>query len=197
MSRAFGGGNPKLRVPANFTTPFSRSINQGGTQFTEIDPSVRALQEESLTGLRGVLGRFQELPSAVINPFRRNLERRRAQSRRSFERRGLGGSSLVSDLLQQQAREDETEAGELLGRTLFEVGKAEQDVFTTIEGIGSTRFTQELESLGFGRKVAELILEKQQKEFENRFNNREALLGFLGRASSALNPVPQPPTGTP
>ncbi len=186
-----GGGRVDINPIRNVDTGLSRTFARGETsQGVRLDSSIRDLENENIDSLRGIFQRFQQLPEAVVSPFRRNLDRRRAELRRGFARRGLGGSSIADSFLQGQARQDEQEASELLGRALFDVGNAERGVVNDLRGISSERTARELSSLGVGQDIARLVIQgniaQEQINSQNRRNAFNTGAGILGRGFSAF-----------
>lgn len=185
--KKLGGGGSRVRPIRNIDTGFSRTFARDKrSQGVRLDPTIRDLEEETLVGLRGLFQRFQELPAAVVSPFRRNLDQARAQLARGFGRRGLGGSSLVGSFLQGQAREDETAAGELLARTNFDVGNAERSVINDISNIKRDRTQRELSALGIGQDIARLVLGADQFNAQQSRNSFLTGASILGRGLASI-----------
>lgn len=111
----FGGSDSRQSSKAEFgvrSTPYS---SFSGDRLN-LDPSIRGLQEESLTGVRGVIPGYSRGTSDVIanlratrerlsgnqspfiqarvNPLEQALTARRGELQRSISERGLGGSSF-------------------------------------------------------------------------------------------------------
>ena len=185
MSGSFKRGS-KIRAIRDIDTGFSKTFAVGKqAQRVLLDPSIRDIENDVLGRLGGLFERFQQLPDAVVSPFRRNLEKARARIARGFQRRGLTGT-LAGRFLQSEARQDETEAGELLGRTLFQTGKAEQSVLESILGLSAQRTERELRSLGVGTDIGAQVLRARIARAEAEGRDLDRILGIAGRGLGAL-----------
>ena len=128
----FGGADQKSSSGSTFDVKRTPHSNLSGGTLT-IDPSVRALQEQGLAGIQGLIPGYQQGTAGVLgnlastrqglegnqgafmqarlNPLQEQIASRQGELQRGLGLRGLGGSSFGQQSLTNFA----TDAGRALG----------------------------------------------------------------------------------
>jgi len=195
-----GGGKKLFRQGAN--TGFSSSVKG----IVRIDPSIRRIQEERLTALRGGLGQFNENQAALRGRFEGNrgalIEARTRpttelvnRNLQGLQRRGLGGSSFQ----QQAATSGATAIGDARAQGEFETLEAisgiDKNVISAafefasqLGDVGSARLKQELTALGLGTDQIQQIIDSFEageiRKVKERRNITQAIEGGFSSAGA-------------
>jgi|GEM_PF-2930184 len=176
----------------------SFAVREGSNDFTtQIDPSIRGIQDEGLAGVRGLLSRIQGIrPSgqasqvvsdfrnllprvgnvtdAALRPFRDNLEQSLASTERGFARRGLNGSSLAASALGEQRRLGERDLSDQRALLDRESLGLEANILNSILGADAEGLRQQQSTANQEQQVLEFLnLIGQQ-----RLNEELSLLGL-------------------
>ena len=184
--KLFGGADQKQSSRTEFgvkSTPYSTF---SGTQLN-LDPSIRGLQEETLSGIRGitsgfsqgvndVLGNFQRTRQSLegnaglfrqarLNPLQSSLTARRGELQRSIGQRGLGGSSFGEQSLTNFDTESQRAIGEASSLadadTLSAMTGIDKDTLNALIG----KVTTEAQLYGLPANIAQQRLEQELQSF--------------------------------
>lgn len=151
------------RTPSQFST--GRSSLNARTGEINLDPSIRGIQDESLSmvrGLRGDIGQNRDaFIEARVAPLERQIDRRRSGLTRELGRTGVRGT-FRNQALNRFALQSGDELGEARAEATFQADQTALDnaraIASDINQIGVQRYQQELESLGLPADVVNSIM---------------------------------------